>query len=185
MMLDFIQELNEARLYRGTDTLKGKTADDLSKVAFLMIMMLEILRHEDKSYASTYVHDTISYENFESMRSSASDLHNLLAVLNHQEKYEEKIKTNLSISVPVLQIKRYLRDIENHRFDHGQDRSFFLKLEDFLKISDSKVKSIRRVVGDWKDNSHGEKDIIRHQIKNLIQASGQQSDILQKFKTLL
>jgi hypothetical protein len=184
-MFDFIQELNEARLYRGTSTLEGRSAEELAKISFLMIMMLEILRTEDNSFARKYGEQTLQYEQFDAMRSNATDLHNLLAVLNNQDKYDERITVNHKISVPVLQLRRYLRDISNKRKDRGLDRSLFIKLEDFFKISDSNIRQIRRFVGDWYDVSNNEKANVRKQIKNMLQGYGQQNDLLIQFKTLI
>jgi hypothetical protein len=181
-MLDFIQELNEARMYRGTDTLKGKKADDLAKVAFLMIMMLEILRDLDADFVKKYAYETMSYDNFEHMRSNATDLHNLLVVLSNQTNFEDKIKVNPKISAPILQLKRYLRDLTNHSKDHSQDRQMFMKLEGFFNISDSIVKHIRRSVGDWATCSHTEKQDICRYIKNALQNQNQQNDLFTQFK---
>jgi hypothetical protein len=181
-MLDFIQELNEARLYRGASTLEGRSAEELAKITYMMIMMLEILRTEDPTFVKKYVEDTLGYENFESMRSTATDLHNLLAVLNKQDKYADRIRVNHNISVPVLQLKRYLRDITANQKDRGLDRTLFMKLENFFKISDSQVKQTRRFVGDWADVSPNEKATVRKQIKNFLQAYGQQNDLLIQFK---
>lgn len=184
-MFDFIQELNEARLYRGTSTLQGRSAEELAKISFLMIMMLEILRTEDAKFAVKYADQTLQYEQFEAMRTSATDLHNLLAVLNNQDDFEERITVNHNISVPVLQLRRYLRDISNKRKDRGLDRGLFIKLETFFKISDSTIKQIRRFVGDWHDVSNNEKADTRKQIKNMLQGYGQQNDLLIQFKTLI
>jgi hypothetical protein len=181
-MLDFLQELKEARLYRGADTLQGKSADELAKITYAMIMILEILRHEDNKFAKKYVDDTIGYENFSAMRSNATDLHNLLSVLNNQSDYENKITVNHNISVPVLQIKRWMRDISSGHKDKGLDRTLFMKLESFFKISDSQLKQIRRSVGDWNDTSTNEKSVVRKQIKNFLQGHGQQNDLLIQIK---
>jgi len=181
----FLQELTEARMYRGRDTLRGKTADELGRVAYLMIMMLEILRTEDKSFAKKYSLNTLGAANFVGLRNSASDLHNILAVLNNQGSYADRIITNSNISVPTLQIRRYLRDIENDRKQIGLDRSFFKKLDEYFKISDSSLKEIRRVAADWHYASSTEKGTIRRQIKNLLQATNHQNDLLIHFRTKL
>lgn len=181
MMLDLLQELVEARLYRGASTLSGKTADDIAKSAFLMILMLEILRYEDPDFAKKYVRDTMAYENFDVMRVGGTDLHNLLAVLNDQSRYD-KITANPNISVPVFQMKRYLNALASGHKDKGQDRAFLMKLEQFFKISSSSLKSARRSIGDWNDNSESEKSTIRHDIKNYLQNTGQYSDLFIRFK---
>jgi len=184
MQLDLIQELTEARLYRGRETLAGKKARDLAKVTYLSFMMLEILRHEDNSYAKRYTKDTMWYDNFESMKGSASDLHNLIAILTKQSNYSSKIETDASVSVPELQVRRYLRDIENDRKMIGLDRAFFKTLEEFLKISDGEIKSMRVYIADWLQCSAGEKRRIKLRIKNILGPSNFQLDILMHFRSL-
>jgi len=149
-MLEFIEELKEARIYKGESTLENKTAEDIAKASFLCIMMLEILRHSDKEYARDYAKSTIAYENFEVLRMNTTDLQNMLAILNNQDKHAKRIKTDPNIAVPVLQIKRYMRDIANGNKDPNLDRQLFMTLERFFKISSGDYKNIRREVGDWK-----------------------------------
>ncbi len=181
----FLQELTEARMYRNTSTLSGKKATELAKVAFLMFMMLEILRHEDKSFAKRYSMDSIGYDSFGSLKGSATDLHNVLSVLANQSKYADKITTDFTIAVPTLQVRKYLRDIENDRKDRGWDRAFFKTLGEFLKITDSDLKEMRIWVADWLQASLTEKRKLRLQIKNLLQATNQQNDLLVHFRTKL
>jgi hypothetical protein len=181
----FLQELTEARMYRNTTTLSGKKATELAKVAFLMFMMLEILRHEDKSFAKRYSLDSMWYDNFASLKSSSTDLHNVLSVLANQSKYADKITTDFTIAVPTLQIRKYLRDIENDRKDRGWDRAFFKTLSEFLKITDADLKEMRIWVGDWLHASATEKRKLRLQIKNLLQATNHQNDLLVHFRTKL
>lgn len=180
-MLNFFEELKEARLFRGRETLKGKTADELGKVLYLMFMMIEILRAEDKLWAIEYVTNTMADEQFTSMRSNSTDMHNLIAILSNQNKYEGRITTNYKISPPLLQIKRYFRDILNDRKLRGVDRSFFKSLEDFLQISNGEFKNVRRTVADWNLASDTEKHTVRYAIKNLIRPTNQQNDLLIHF----
>lgn len=180
-MLDLIQELVEARLYRNADTLKGKTIDEIARNTYLMVLMLEILRYEDPDFAKKYARDTLAYENFDVMRAGGTDLHNLLAVIQDQNRYD-KVTSNPNISLPVLQMKRYLNSLTSTSADKGWNRSFLLKLEGFFKISNSGIKSARRSVLFWNDNSANEKASVRHDIKNYLLNSGQYTDLLIQFK---
>lgn len=184
MDLEFIQELTEARMFRNRDTLGGKSAADLAKTVFLSLLALEIMRTLDPNYTKKYALDTISYENFKGMRNNATDLHNLLSVLNNQLDYASKIQPDAAIAIPALQIKRYLRDIENNRKDKALDRQFFYKLESFLKITDPEYKELRRSIVDWGMNSSVEKRNIIRSIKHDMNKTSLQLDLLQQFKTL-
>lgn len=181
-MFEFIQEISEARIYKNGDTLKGKHAADIAKIAFLSIMMLEVLRNADLKYSKQYASSTLPDQGFTAMRPSASDLHNLLAILSNQDKYSDKIDTNLNISVPVLQLKRYLRDVASGHKDIALDRQLFKTLENNLQIHDSTLSNIRRNVADWQATTPGEKDTIIRLIKQLANSLSQQTDLYQHFK---
>jgi hypothetical protein len=180
----FLKELTEARMFRNSDSLGGKTATNLAKISFLSLLALEIMRTLNPGYAKKYALDTISYENFKSMRNNATDLHNLLTVLNNQTDYAGKIQTDPEVAIPALQIKRYLRDMENNRKDKSLDRQFFYKLEGFLKINDPELKELRRNVVDWNMNSSVEKRNVIRTIKQELNKLSLQLDLLQQFKAL-
>lgn len=180
-MLEFIEELTEAKMFRGRETLSGKTADDIAEVVYAMFLIVEILRTEDSGWLKDYITNTMADEQFKSMRSSSSDLHNLIAVLSNQDKFDSKIKVNPKISPPLLQIKRYFRDILNDRKLASVDRAFFKSLEDFLKIKNSDLKHFRRTVTDWQYASTTEKRGIRLGIKNFLTPTNHQNDLLIKF----
>ncbi len=184
MKLEFVNELTEARMYKGEDTLKGKDVNDLATAAYLMLLMVEVLRSDDSDYVKDYAAKTIQYENFSALRSSATDLHNLLAVINNQNDYEESIKLNPNVSVPVLQLRRYLRDISAGKKQLGLDKELFLTLERFLGIKDSALKHIRRTVTDWQQSSKMERSSIRKQLKNFTPIAATQSDLLIYFRNL-
>ena len=199
-MLEFIQEISEARLYKNGDTLKGKSINDVAKITFLNIMILEIMRTIKPEYAKQYASNTFPYQHFSSMRTSASDLHNLLVVIDNQDKFQDKLTTNkkysstwpftqssmsYTITLPELQIKRYLRDIQSGTKNISQDRQLFKTLEDNFHISDSNLKNIRRNVADWKLASPVEKETTIIAIKQLANNLNQQNDLYQYFKNLV
>jgi hypothetical protein len=184
-MFDFIEELKEARMFRGSDTLRGKSANDVAKMAFTMFLMLEILRQEDPNYAKDYVRKTMDHTNFDSMRTSATDLHNLLAVLNNQQKYSARVTPNPSISVPVLAIRRYFREVLGGRKDRGLDRALLQNLQNSFKVSSGELSSARRNVADWYLPSKTEKAVTKRALKNVLQSTAHQADIFVHFKSKL
>ena len=183
MTLEFIQEISEARLFKNGETLNGKSATDIGKIAFLSIMMLEIIRNHDNKFAIEYARNTRSSNNFSAMNPGKTDLHNLLAVLTHQDNFSSKIKTNSNIFVPMIQLKHYLNNIEDNRTIIDSDRRMlFKKLEDGLLIKDNNLKHIRREVSDWNQTSKNEREVIYVTIKQLANSLAQQNDLFQYFK---
>jgi hypothetical protein len=179
----FIQELVEARLYKGESTLKGKTAKEISAIVFLMIMTLEIMRHESPNYARKYVENSLQFGNFDSMRSSMTDFGNLVAVLSNQDDYDDTIKADFGINIPFLQLKRYLTDIRNGAKTSSMDKSFFLKLEDFLKVSEGLHKTIRRHVTNWDTLKDNEKNNVVEIIKREFNTRSNYNDIYLQLKS--
>jgi hypothetical protein len=182
-MLEFINEIAESRMFRNADGLKNKSAEEIAKIAFLTVMMLEVLRTIDSTVAKNYAQKTLPFQNFQGMRTSATDLHNLLVALANQDEYEGKIKANHNINVPGLQFKRYLRDVDNGYKNIPMDRNFFLELERFFKLSDSNLKTIRRHVMDWHRTSDSEKIVVVRNIKQMANSLSQQNDLYQTFRT--
>jgi len=158
MKYDFIQgELVESRLFRTPMGVEGKTAAELARVAYLILLSIEMIRQTDEPTAQWYSALTIQFGDFDSMRPGATDLANLLAVLSNQRKFEERIETNFDISAPVLQIKTYLRSVWQSNWWHGRDRQTFLNIEHMLNISDTMLSQIRRIVLDWDLSSPSER----------------------------
>lgn len=181
-MLDFIEEIAEARLFKGKETLKGKSAEDLAKLCFLMFLMIEILRNEEYSWTKDYINKTLSGENFSSLKVSATDLHNIIAVINNQEKYDDKIDSNKKIKLNIDSVKKYFRDITSKTKNTGTDRSFFMNLEDSLKIKNPALKRLRREVADWAMTTTAEKSSVKSDITRILVSDNTQNDISKKFQ---
>lgn len=176
-MYEFINGLNETRLFQHRDSLDGKTAKDLSNTTYLMLLVLEILRHENKKFAVNYARKTMVYDDFSKMRSNTSDLHNLISILSHQADYEHTLATDSEISPPVFALKRYFRDIAEGRKDSTQDRQLFLKLESALKVHDSALKSIRRHAVDWASSNETERKAVKNNVRVAFQKLSWQNDL--------
>lgn len=178
----FLQELVESRLYKGSNaTLDGRTAEEIARATYLCLMMLEILRYEDAHYAKDYATKTIQYD-FDKVRSYATDLHNLIAILNHQDEHK-KIKSNKNISVPALQTRRWMRDIANSNKDNSLDNQLFYKLDNFLKINEGNYRTVRRTVSYWHESTPQERKSAVDYIKQaMARLNNLQPDIAVYFK---
>jgi hypothetical protein len=159
--LPFMEELAEARLYFDADDVKGKSADDIAAIIFLMFMMIEIIRHSTPSYTAGYADQTMRYNTYENVHYAGTDLGNLLAVLNNQDTFKDKIKTNTSINIPLFQINRYLSAVRSNSNSHQEDATFFWRLDDYLKAYNfPALRQLRRDVVDWDNAEHAEKERI-------------------------
>ncbi len=159
MNLPFLEELHEARYYNDGSSIRNKTAAELAEAILLLTFCLEIMRVEvDKNYhfsAREYAEKTLRKQDFSYMCPSQTDYYNLVSVLANQDKFLQPIYADFTISVPLLQLKRYLTDMKYENAHHSQDRAFLLILETYFRIN--KYSSIRRIVGDWHQASTAEK----------------------------
>jgi len=178
-----IQELTEARIFYNADTLKGKSAAMIAELSFTMILALEMLRQVDAAFALKYAEKTYKYQDFEKMYNGATDLYNLLVVLENQDDYADHIITDSSISFPKLQFKRYLRDIMLKRVDNAADRTFLFKLEGCFKINDTFLKTVRRAIVDWDDVDDDEKKHLKSLLDNKFRKLAQYVDINMTFNS--
>jgi len=125
------------------------SARDLGHMLYQIVLMLEVIRHYDEKYAKQYASDTYRYAGFPGMKPAMTDMYNLISAINNQKDLEEYLDVDHTVSAPEFGIKRYLRDIiEGHRYIQ-RDREFFVKLEDYLKITDGDLKNVRRLVSYW------------------------------------
>jgi hypothetical protein len=86
------------------------------------------------------------------MHYSATDLGNLIAVLNNQDDFADKIKANPRVNIPLFAINRYLSDTRSGSISPNDDATFFYRLEDYLRLySNSVFRKLRRDVGDWRN----------------------------------
>lgn len=183
MNLPFMTELVEGRYFNDGSTIKGKSAHDIAEIVFFLTLVLEILHNEDEKLIRTYAEKTLAYPDFLTMKASATDYHNLVAVLLNQDEYHEKIDVDRSIAIPKLQLKRYLTNLKYGYEKHSDDRAFFVTLENYLKMSE--YKTLRRIVGDWQDASKNEKSLVISTIRRELNKHAYQSDLYNVFKQKL
>jgi hypothetical protein len=153
----FIRELTEARLFRYQNEFKNQSVSYLSKMLFLNMLMLEVLRLYDKGFVKKYAGDTYYYGSFDGVRSYASDLHNMIAALVNWDIRRTMSSDNGS-SVPVMTIRRYLLELSTGSrspYQQPQDRNLFAALQTSLKVQSGVFSYVRRALtnlADLKEN---------------------------------
>jgi hypothetical protein len=181
--LPFLKELTEARMFFGPDDVKGKSAEDIAEVIYLIIMMLQIIRYFKPSWSSNYASQTLSYNTYENMHYSGTDLGNLLAVLNNQDTFKGSIKVNGKLNIPLFQINRYLTSVRGAQDSASDDATFFYRLEDYLKLySKGNFRRLRRDIGDWENLSYTEKSRIVLLLRQEFDKKSSSCDIYLWFK---
>jgi magnesium-transporting ATPase (P-type) len=187
MIMPFLQYVKEARVVRRQNDLERYTFPDIQEriyVSFLALSLLGAVK-ETRSWARSYADATMTYGGFDAVRSSANDLHNMLAVIDGRPDIVKKLKNPREAealrqrnTLPTLAVKRYLRKIED-------DYRFLTQLENNLKVHRSDYKSLRRAISGWNrlDSYNKTKTIQKmlHLANDLLPST----DITRKLKELL
>jgi hypothetical protein len=149
----------ESRQYRANGG-RGLNLRNVADFAFLDLLSLFILHseYETAPIASKYADSTIGYRNFAKARLSGTDLYVSMNILSDPTSvFSSKIAQNadadailrgkLKVNLPT--VKRYLDTLADGTITKDDAATLFLRLEKQLNITDSKLRSIRRLVQDW------------------------------------
>ena len=132
-------ELAEARLFKNPKQFITTKKEDIAANVYAHLLGVQAMRYTDPGKASTYARDTLRFNGFDGVRTGGTDLHNLIAGLERKGGY----------NIPTAQIKRYLKNVQNGVVDTQLDRRTMMAVERSLSIRDSKLTSMRRIIGDW------------------------------------
>lgn len=152
--------LIESRQYRSLSDVKRLNLRNVADFAFLDILNLFVLynEYETAPVSARYADKTISFRNFAKARLSGTDLYISLNILSDPTSlFSTRIQQNpdadallrdkLNINLPT--IKRYLDLLADSKMTSSDAEVLLLRIEKQLNITDSKLKSIRRLVQDW------------------------------------
>lgn len=154
----FISGLTESKLIPSTHNLRAWTARDIADFAFLYLLALEILRHEDPSFVTQYANATTRFGNFDMFMGQANDLYIFLHVLCGANSSSAKAalrnpETGLKflerLYLDARGLRTFLRSMTAGQYDPGRSRQFFLNMENRLHIAETNYRSIRRLVVSW------------------------------------
>jgi hypothetical protein len=151
MLTPFLQYVAEGRVVRRQSDLQRYTFQEICEKIYLSFLTLSLLKNftRTKGFAKTYANQTLAYGEFARVRTTANDLHNMLAIVSGDPAVVEKLANKNAamalrqrLSIPVLAIRRYLRAFSN-------DYKFLTQLEKALNITDLDYRNLRRAISDY------------------------------------
>lgn len=166
---DFIGGLTESRMIRSLSALRQMDGRDIADFTFLYFIALEILRHENPQFVSSYANQTLRAQNWNTFFGAANDLYVLLHVLvgaNNQQARKALGDQPASdallrtLMIRPVSVKAYLRTIALGQYQSAKVRQFFLEAEGHLKISVSNYRSVRRLVVSWPTLEQHDKQLV-------------------------
>ena len=138
-------------MVRRQSDLQRYTFQEITERIYLSFLTLTLLRNfsQTQGFVKQYATDTLAYGSFDRVRSTSNDLHNMMAVVAGDPEITKKLANKNAAmalrqrqTVPVLAIRRYLRDFRN-------SYSFLTSLETALGISNADYKNLRRAISDY------------------------------------
>ena len=151
MLTPFVKYVSEGRVVRRQSDLSRYTFQEITERIYLSFLALTLLRYfaQTSGFVKSYSQNTLTYGSFERVRPTANDLHNMMAVVAGDPNITKKLANkNAAMAlrqrrvVPVLAIRRYLRDYNN-------PQQFLFTLESALGINNPDYKNLRRAIADY------------------------------------
>ena len=191
--MDFIREIQEARMTRTESNTKKLSYRDCCERAYLCLLILELLRQfpNYNNLAQKYAKNTARHTNYDYFRSNSTDLYNFIYFIVGDEKALEKLKDPEDAArirerthLPTMAVNRYLTKVGGGQTPSSVPQ-FFMSLESKIPIGSNDYKNIRRVITNIKGQDN-KRDVYRAVTKLLYAArarlrSGDLIDDLEKF----
>ena len=191
--LDFVNDLmTEARMFRSRHGLSKYSARDMADNAFAHMIAMQVLNREFKysSIASTYAGRTASYGNFDYFRSNGTDLYAMLHSLfgkgaitqfadeKNSEILLKRMRPNMT------QIKGFLNHISTSGANTDKEKRMLMQLQSMLFVNDSRLRSMKRLAGDWENLTTREKRTLVSSLYNYFRANAPKSSLMSVLQKL-
>jgi hypothetical protein len=191
--MQFLKELQEARMTRNHNNQRMLTYSDCRERAYLILLMLQIMRFHTthSSDAKRYAYKTVMYRDYIRFRVDGTDLYNLFYFITGDDSALSKLKDpgaaskerNLT-SISVGKLNGYLRRIGSGEDTNSQDFEILALLEKELKINNSDYKELRRRLAVYTTQSYKERKITVTRLLFAARAKLSDSDFLHVFSRL-
>ena len=184
--MGFIKDLTEARALR-TQRGLNLSAEQVAESIYLTVLSLQAMRFDPSTaaQASEYARKTLQYQDFSNIRSTATDLHNWVAVFSNPERYANQIGPVGRASMPLLQFKRYLRDVAQGKANPNFDKQFLMSLERNLGIRNGQYSAVRRLLSDWNRLYGSERKLGATRLLQAMKAKSARSDLRSPYESFV
>jgi hypothetical protein len=184
MQLDFLQQLEEARMTRNDQSVKVLTYADCCERLYLTLLILELLKNfpNATSVVRDYARKTIDVK-YERFKMNSTDLYNFIYFVTGDERALGKLKdpgaamrSRQSTTLPLDALKAYLRSISSGSTPNPTQ--LFVRLENVLNVSNTDYKTIRRNVTNWTQLTNDKRRVIVTKLLYATRAKLRSSDII-------
>jgi hypothetical protein len=187
--LQLINTLTESRLFRNKKIASDVNVDDAAELIFAYMIMLNVFNkdYDFAPLASEYAGRTIAFNNFDTFRTSGTDLYIALnRIMGKDQSYDDdKDKIAIQrINLPIADVKRYLNHIAANKTDANFEQAMLLRFQRHLNVQDSMLKSIRRLAGDWDNLNQRQKSLVVTRLQQYTRQKAMRSELLKPLQVM-
>ena len=182
MLTPFLKYVSEGRIVRRQSDLQRYTFQEITERIYLSFLALTLLRNFQQTlgFTKSYARDTLAYGSFDRVRPTSNDLHNMLAVVAGDPEITKKLANKNAAmalrqrqTVPVMAIRRYLRDFKN-------SFQFLSSMESALGIGNIDYKNLRRAISDYANLDARRKKLTTTRLLQALKAKLSGTDLQRK-----
>ena len=182
--LQFVNTLTESRLFRNKNIAGSTNVNDAAELAFVYLLTLNIWNkdYDFAPLAKEYAGRTVAFGNFNSFRTSGTDLYIALnRLLGTDQSYDdEKDKIAMNrIKVSPQDIKKYLQHVATNKSDPNFEQRMLLRFQSGLNIQDAMLKSMRRLVADWDNLNQHQRALVVTRLTQYTRSKAMRSEMMQ------
>ena len=183
--MDFLQELNESRMYRRLGQLEGRDVHYVAEQLFEHLLALQIFANENRPLAQKYAKWIMKQTQFDGFRNSQPDLYNLITLVLRQDQYSHILKTDQEIGLPELRLRRNLREIARGGYNNNDFSYLMLMLQRRFDRLPGLLIQLRRQISDWRNLSPNDQKTVVRRMLNQMRTKGMQSDFYRALSDML
>jgi len=182
--LQLVNELTESRLFRNKKVASGVNVDDAADLSFMYLMMLNVF-NKDYDYAplaKEYATRTAAFKNFDTFRTSGTDLYVALNRLmgKDQEYDNEKDQIAMSRIKPMrTDVIQYLNHIGASKSNSNYEQKMLMRFQRQFNVQDGLLKSMRRLVGDWDNLNQNQRALVVTRMVQFMRSKAPRSEMMQ------
>ncbi len=164
--LDLVtQLLTEARMFKSRQGVSKYSAREIADLIFAHCIALQVMNREFKytSVAKNYASRTSSYGNYDYFRSNGTDLYVMIhslfgkgSIIKFADEKNSKILLDRMKS-DVMPFRDFLSHVGSSNANTNLEQRMLMRLQGSLYVSNSKLRSMKRLAGDWENLKTREK----------------------------
>lgn len=187
-------ELSESKLFRTTRNFQNLDGEAVAKLLYLTSLSIFLMAKDDKQekYAREYAKKTTQYGPYAVFRAHATDLFLLAYTVNVPESRSVTLKQDVSSDVYLANLQFDNRQHWNFflKIGRGDERnpemaSYFMRLEQQLKIKNGNYKMWRRLIINWDGLRYGQRQMVVTKLLQEIRLIGRTSEMVDQLSTMV